>query len=162
MTALKLPNSVASQQDLTALILEVHTYAKWFSHVMVKQQVHVGQMGEPPPVSEAAGQLLHAWAAGQPLSQQRLDELLAALEEFKTTAPSITITLAAPAPGDLKQTLTAWCRQNIAPSILVTFKFNATLLGGMVVRYGSHVLDWSFRRQILAARGNFPGILRRV
>ena len=53
------------------------------------------------------------------------------------------------------------CRP-VAPDVLVNFQFNATILGGMVVRYGSHVYDWSFRRQILAKRDTFPEVLRRV
>jgi hypothetical protein len=149
-------------QDLTSLTLEVREYARWFSQSSVKQRMHVGHISDAPALTPAATELIQQWSAQKPLSQQRLDELIATLEGFKATAPSMTITLAAPAPGDLKQTLVGWCRQNISPDTLVTFKFNATILGGMVVHYGSHVFDWSFRRQILAARAKFPEILRRV
>jgi len=62
----------------------------------------------------------------------------------------------------IQKNLVNWCRENIAPNILITFQFNATLLGGMVIRHGSNIFDWSFRRQILAARNNFPEVLRRV
>jgi hypothetical protein len=154
---LQLASSVSSLQDVTALLLEVHGYAKWFSQTEIKKQVHAEHMSEPPVLSPAASQLLQ-----QVGSQQALDELIRALEELKNTAPSMTITLAAPAPGDLKQSLVAWCRENISPNILVNFRFNATILGGMVVRYGSHVFDWSFKRQLLANRAHFPEVLRRV
>lgn len=162
MATLQLPNSIASMQDLTALILEVREYAKWFSHAVVKMHVNGTQIPKPPSVSEAASELIHTWGTQQQLNQKSLEQLVDTLEDFKRTAASMTITLAAPPPNDLKETLVGWCRKNIAPHILVTFKFNATILGGMVVRYGSHVFDWSFRREILAQRSRFPEVLRSV
>jgi F0F1-type ATP synthase delta subunit len=50
----------------------------------------------------------------------------------------------------------------VAPNMLVDFKFNSTMLGGMVVQYGSHIYDWSFRQRILDARDKFPEVLRSV
>ena len=96
------------------------------------------------------------------IDQHMLDELIATLEVYRKTATTVTITLAAPATSEIKKTLVNWCRHNISADILVSFQFNATILGGMVVRHGSRVFDWSFKRQILAARANFPEVLRRV
>jgi F0F1-type ATP synthase delta subunit len=84
------------------------------------------------------------------------------LEDFSDSAPRVTVTLAAPAPNSLKQTIALWFRENIAPNTLVNFKFNSTILGGMVVVYGSRIYDWSFRRQILVSREKFPEVLRNV
>lgn len=159
---LSLPNTMSSPQDLSAAIIEIREYARWFSHDAIKRRVNSTHLTEPPTISTIAQQLLDGWTARQALSQERLDSLVSSLEELKDNAPSLTITLAAPPTSDIKQTLVAWCRQNIASDILVTFSFNATLLGGMVIRYGSRIFDWSFRRQILAARANFPEVLRRV
>jgi hypothetical protein len=159
---LKLPDSVCSRQDLAALLLEVKDYARWFSHATIKKQVDAGYKPTPTAVSPAAAELIHAWGAKKSLSTTSLDELIALLKDCTDHAPSITITLAAPAPGDVKSRIVAWCRNNIRPDILVTFQFNATLLGGMVVRFGSHIADWSFRREILAARERFPEVLRHV
>jgi F0F1-type ATP synthase delta subunit len=160
---LNLQDKVLSPQDLKALIFEIRKYARWYAQTAVKMQ-RAGDNGsyEPPAISHPAIGLLREWNEQQPLSKEHLEELLAAMEAFKDTAPQITITLAAPAPGSLKQALARWCRQYIDPNILIEFKFNATLLGGMVVRYGSHVHDWSFKRQIMAARNRFPEVLRRV
>jgi hypothetical protein len=162
VTALQMPNSVSSMEDVTALALEVRDYARWFSHAVVKMHVNGTQIPKPPVVSPATSELIHDWGTKQPLNQKSLDNLITALEDFKLHAATMTITLAAPAGGDLKQQLVGWCRQNISADVLVNFRFNATLLGGMVVRLGSHVFDWSFRRQILASRDKFPEILRRV
>jgi hypothetical protein len=159
---LQLPSSVSSLQDVTALVLEVREYARWYSHDAIKKQVSVKHTSEPPVISPGAKELIRNFSSSKTLTRQNLDDLIDTLETFKDTAPTLSITLAAPPPGDLKQTLVAWCRQNIASDVLVTFHFNSTILGGMVIRYGSRVFDWSFKRQILAARGNFPEVLRNV
>ena len=90
------------------------------------------------------------------------DDLILELEAAKKTAPLITITLAAPATKDVKQALVSSCRSHIADDALVTFKFNSSLCGGMVLQHGSRVFDWSFRRQILANRTKFTEVLRSV
>lgn len=158
----KLPDSVASSQDLTSLIREVREYSRWFTHESIKKRVNAKHTSEPPIISAGATDVLQAWESKKPLSLNTLAELIDTLNEYCDDAPSITITLAAPPTGSIKTTLVAWCRENIAPNILVSFRFNSTLLGGMVVRYGSRIFDWSFRRQILAARDKFPEVLRRV
>jgi F0F1-type ATP synthase delta subunit len=162
MMELRLPNSVSSSQDVSALIRDIRLFAQWFSHNMVKQKVGSKKITSQPELSAVAVEMLRDWGAKEQLSQKRLDDLLEQLEKFKKTAPTLTITLAAPASGDLKQTLVGWCRKNIAANVLVDFRFNSTLLGGMVVRQGSRVFDWSFRRQILASKSKFAKALRDV
>jgi F0F1-type ATP synthase delta subunit len=159
---LQLHDSVSSPQDLKAVISEVQQYAAWFAHVAVKKRLEIDGGFEPPAISPAANALIQEYAGNKPLSRELLDELIAALKAFEDTAASITITLAAAPSNGLKKELVVWCRKHIEPNILVNFRFNSTLLGGMVVHYGSHIYDWSFQRQILAARGRFPEVLRRV
>ncbi len=159
---LVLPASVSSSQDLLALTLEVRNYAQWYSHNTIKARTQSARGSQVPSLSPVTIELVRSWSGGQLLDAKSLDALIVALEAFRTTAPVVTITLAAPAAGELKQTLVAWCRQNVADNALVSFRFNATLLGGMVVRYGSRVFDWSFRREILANRSKFTEVLRNV
>jgi hypothetical protein len=159
---LNLQNSVSSPQDLKEIILDTRQYAKWFAQATIKKQVTNNTPNEPPALSEAAVTVITDWAKEAPLNQKRLDELITALDNLADTSPRITITLAAVPANSLKKMLVEWCRENITPNILVDIHFNSTLLGGMVVQYGSHVYDWSFRRQILAAREHFPEVLRRV
>lgn len=159
----ELNDAVASPQDLQALIHEVHDYARWYGHNAIKKQAHAKHpTSEQPELTPATKAVLHDWQAKQPLSRSSLDELIRNLERHLHDAPTLTITLAAPPTTDIKKLLTSWCRQNITPNILVRFEFNQGLLGGLVVRYGSHIFDWSFRRQILAERAKFPEVLRRV
>lgn len=159
---LVLPASISSPQDLLALTIDVRAYSRWFSHNTIKAKASATRGAQPPAVSPLTIELIRNWTGSELLSQESLDELISALEKFRDTAPTLTITLAAPAGGELRNTLVAWCRTNIAPNILVSFRFNATLLGGMVVRYGSRVFDWSFRREIIANRAKFTEALRNV
>jgi hypothetical protein len=158
----KLPDSISSLQDLTSLQLELKEYARWFAHDAMKKRVTATSTSPAPVISPAAHEVIRDWHAKHAETQQSLDELIQTLDNYKKAATTITITLAAPPTADIKKTLVNWCRVNIAPNILVSFQFNSTLLGGMVVRYGSRVFDWSFRRQLLASRNIFPEILRRV
>jgi F0F1-type ATP synthase delta subunit len=158
----RLPNTVSSQQDLSALTFEIREYAKWFAHNAIKAKVHAKNVTPPPTLSPSALELVRSAGGTKLLDQKVLDELILELEDAKKTAPTITVTLAAPATGDVKQNLVAACRQHINDNALVTFKFNAGLCGGMVISYGSHVFDWSFRRQILENRASFAEVLRRV
>ena len=91
-----------------------------------------------------------------------LDELITELERISQHAPTITITLVAPAPAEVKKTLVAWCRQSLHPDMLVSLRFNATILGGMVVRSRSQIYDWSWKRSIMNNRHRFAEVLNRV
>jgi F0F1-type ATP synthase delta subunit len=159
---LSLPDTIASTQDLTALLLELQQYTHWFTHQAIKQRVTNVKQSAQPELSVAAATLIRNQAGAHPLTQAQLDSLIATLSAYRDSAPTITITLAAPPTASLKTSLVAWCRANIAADILISFQFNGSLLGGMVVRYGSRVFDWSFRRDILGSRARFPEVLRRV
>lgn len=159
---LRLPNGVASLKDLTDIQLELREYARWFAHESIKKRVNVKHSVDPPALSTEAKELIHTISAHEPISSDSLDELIKTLEEYKNTAPTITFTVAATPNSVVKNNLVNWCRINVSPNILVTFQFNSTILGGAVIRIGSKVYDWSFKRQILAARQQFPEVLRRV
>jgi hypothetical protein len=162
MMTFKLPDSIASPQDLIALQLELHEYAKWYMHESIKKHVEAKNGSSMPVLSSPALACLRAWHSEETLSPGSLEALVKQLELLRTNARVISLTLAAPVTGVVRKILVSWCRDNIAPNILVNFQFNSTLLGGMVVRYGSRVFDWSFRRQILNAHTTFPEVLRRV
>jgi hypothetical protein len=157
-----LQDNLSSRQDLKAVILEIRSYAKWYNQTSVKMRVSGGGDYEQPQFTQAAKEIVMDWNKQNTINAKSLDDLIAELENALAGAPNITITLAAPPPGSLKKLLTQWCRQNIAPDILVDFAFNSTMLGGMVVRYGSHIYDFSFRMQILSSLQKFPEVLRNV
>jgi hypothetical protein len=155
-------NHVLSEQDLKAVILEVKKYATWFNQTAVKMKVTNNNSYDIPSISTPATNIINEWLNGNPPNPKSLDELIVALEDFASSAPRVSVTLAAPPTNSLKLTIATWFRQNISPNTLVNFKFNSTILGGMVVVHGSRIYDWSFRRQILATREKFPEVLRNV
>ena len=160
--SIALPDTIASNQDLTALILDVKDYAKWYAHESVKQQVNVATSQHPVELSAVAVEVIRTWSSSEPLTRARLDLLISELEAYQKQAPTITVTLAAPATRGITSKIVGWCRANISSTILVSFDFNATLLGGMVVRSGSHIYDWSTRRMILDNRSKLPEVLKHV
>jgi ATP synthase delta (OSCP) subunit len=158
-----LPNNIHSPADLQALILEIEAYRRWFMAASLKKRVSAtAVVVQPPALSPASIDLIGQIQRKQQLNIEGLEVLAASLKSLEKSSPHITITLAAPPPMGLQKTIIAWCREQLAPNVLVSFKFNATLLGGMVVQSGSHVFDWSLRRNILANRQKFPEVLRHV
>lgn len=161
--SLTLPNNIWSPEDLKELISDLKHYAKWLASYSIKQRVSSSnQPAEPPTLSPLAVSMLHGLYDRHALSQAGVDKLIADLEAVAVVAPRIHFTFAAAPSNGLKRDVVKWCRDNVSHDALVSFSFNATILGGMVVRYGSHIFDWSFRRQILANRAKFPEVLRRV
>lgn len=158
----KIPDTIASAQDLASLVLEIKDYAKWFEHESIKLHVNAKHVSKSPELSPSASELIHELGNQKAINQTNLDELIETLKEYSTSAPTITITLAAPATNEIKRNLVGWFRKNITSNVLVDFKFNATILGGMVVHAGSRIFDWSFRRQILANRNKIPEALHHV
>jgi hypothetical protein len=160
---LKLPDTIASEQDIAVLAAEIKSYAKWYAHEAIKRRVSgTSSSKNEPDLSPAAREVLRALDQASGLGRQSFEQLIKMLESYAKSSPTVLITLAAPATAPVKTKLIGWCRQNIADNVLVSFKYNSTILGGLVVRYKSRVFDWSFRRQILESAHNFPEVLRRV
>jgi len=159
---LTLPETVASDQDLAALLSDVHTYAKWASRELIKQKVAGKSTGTQPALSPEAAAVIRSWGGGKALTAASIDSLVKALESYKKSAPTITITLAAVPSGEVKSKLVGWCRKNIDARVLISFRLNRNILGGMVVAYGSHIHDWSFRRKLMDAPKPFHEVLRSV
>lgn len=159
---LVMPDSVASAQDLATVLADVQAYAKWASRELIKQKVAGKSAGAQPTLSPEAAEIIRSWSGGKDMTSASIDSLVKALEDYKKSAPSVTITLAAVPSGEVKIKLVAWCRKNLSPNILVSFRLNRNILGGLVVAYGSHIHDWSFRRKLLEAEKPFTEVLHSV
>ncbi len=157
-----LPAQIVSPQDLTLVIREIADYIAWATHETIKQRVGAATRSQTPEVSPAATELLSNWTKQNGNSVESYRQLTETLERIAKQAPTITITLAGPAPQVVREHLVTWCRQNLSRHVLVTFKFNRTLLGGMVVRAGSHIYDWSLHRRLMEHGRKFTEVLARV
>ncbi len=145
------------------VIREIQDYTAWATHETIKQKIGTkSPLTAAPELSVAATQLVSAWGNSEGATAESYRQLIEVLERIAKSAPTITITLAGPAPQRVKETLVAWCRQNLSNNVLVTFKFNRTLLGGMVVRAGSHIYDWSLHRKLMDNGRSFTEVLARV
>lgn len=159
-----LPTTIASIRDLQAVIQELQQLEQWTMQQTVRTTIQIKRRSKivEPQLSDMAKQALHNWQQKHDLTPRSLQQLTRELETQRLHAKTITIILAAPVTQPLREKLIAWCRESISPQIFVNFEFNRSLLGGMVVRTGSKIHNWSFRSQILASSGAFPEILRHV
>lgn len=158
-----LPASIVSPQDLTLVIREVKEYTAWATHETIKHKAGAKKpLTLQPELSPAATELISAWSKAHGATADSFRQLTEALERIAKSAPTLTITLADAAPQQVKESLVAWCRENLSGNVLVTFKFSRTLLGGMVVRAGSRIFDWSLHRRLTEHGREFTGVLKNV
>ncbi len=157
-----LPSSIISPQDLTIAIHEVQDYSAWAHHETIKQKVGAHKPTVAPELNPATAELLGGWSKVNGTTADSYRQLIESLEHIANHAPTITITLAAPAPQQVKEHIVAWCRHSLAESVLVTFSFNSTILGGLVVRAGSHIYDWSLHRRLIDSAHSFTEVLNHV
>lgn len=154
---------LSSPMRLTQVEGELQQYALWYAHSKIQRQVGAGNStADAPKLSVPTLALLAEVQKEQAITGDSFDDIIARLKTITQTAPSVTVTLAAAPSEGLKQTIVSWMRTQVDPNALVTFQLNSAMLGGLVVRLGSHMYDWSFRRQILDKKGQFAEVLNRV
>ena len=159
---LKLNNQIVSSEDLKDVIAELQEYAKWFNHASILAKVSKRKSETKFDLSDPFSNLIEQWQDGKPLTIDSLDNLISNLKDYLAKTPKIRITLAAMPPLGIKKSLVDWCRANVSQALLVDFRYNSSLIGGMVVNVGSHTYDWSFKRQLLASKDKLDEVIKRV
>ena len=159
---LKLASQVVSSEDLKALMNEITDYAKWYRHNEIKMRVTKKLAEGKPVLSEPAADMLAQITKHGALSADMIDALLKELNVQFRTMPRVRITLAAMPSNAVKHKLAGWCRDNISPVLLIDFRYNAAILGGMVINLGSRTFDWSFRSRLLASQDKLGEAFSRV
>ena len=154
---LALPMSLYSSDQLSAVAEELH-------HVAVKlgqKRRHdpKAQVEELSPLAAAALELLPPASRADDAA---IEQLRVQLERMATAAPVVTLVLAGAATSRLKQELVAWLRQNVHAGLLVNFRVNPDIAGGVVIRSTNHLYDCSFRRLLLAESHAFTKVLEHV
>lgn len=159
-----IPAGVTSISDLQSLIREVQLFEQWVIQQSVRSGVRTKRHTKltEPEISDITKQALRSWQEAHELSARSLQQMSRELEAQKLQAKTITIILAAPVTPPIKERIVTWCRASIGDHVFVNFEFSRSLLGGMIVRTGSKIHDWSYRSQILAGRNAFPEVLRNV
>lgn len=154
---LKLPADIHSADQLQFCAEELRRYAA--------AAAGAARAEESPPLPELSpeSQILQGLLpASERQNSQSLEDLRLEIEKLITQWPSVSITLAAPAPRALKAELTGWLRQNIRPDLLVSFNVNPDIAGGMLIRTTNRVFDFSFRKLLLARPARFTEVLENV
>jgi hypothetical protein len=158
---LQLPSKIATPQQIEDVIMDLEKYAKWFSQASIKMKGKI-EIGDPPQISNEAVKLLDQVTSADDITTKKIDGLINSLLDIKDDSPRLTLTLAARPTQDTKVQLIEWCRTNLSDQVLVDFKMDRRLLGGMTVQYGSHIYDWSFQKLINQNADKLPGMLRNV
>jgi hypothetical protein len=135
-----LPNEVYSPDQLSAITMELRAYIG-AKHDAARRSDHGGAL--EPAVSSALRSIIDS--AGN----SSADQLLSDMEQLLKSAPTIHVITAAKPNSTLKQQITNWFRTEIHPSAMLTFAERRDLGGGVIVRAGSHIYDFSFKRKIL-------------
>lgn len=144
-----LPATVASRQDVARLRTEVERYRSWIQQYKNAMKRDIRYQHEQPALSDAATILIRQWLE----ANQTLDALIVELATIAKTAPSITLTLVGPAPASVQAQLVGWARSHLSEQMLVEFRWNAQILGGIVARTDTSIYDWSHRQLLMASRG---------
>ena len=158
---LQLPSKIATPKQIDDVVMDLETYAKWFLHASVKMQGSI-DIGKPPQISSEAVELLNQVTSADDITTKKIDGLINSLLDIKDDSPRLTLTLADRPAEATKVKLIEWCRANLADQILVDFKMDRRLLGGMTAQCGSHIYDWSFQKLINQNANKLPGVLRNV
>ena len=142
--SLTLPESIASRQDVRKLRTEIERYQAWSAQYQNAAKRDILYQAEQPHLSDAASSLIRAWLA----DKDSLDDLRKELDSLAASSPSVTVVLAAAPQPQTQQAIVKWLRTELSPVVLVTFRWNSRLLGGMVLQTDTKVLDWSFRSML--------------
>ncbi len=145
---LTLPATIASRQDVMRLRTEVERYRSWMDQYENAAKRSVTYQNEQPMLSEGASLMIRQWLD----SKQLLTDMIKNLADIAASAPSMTLTLAGPPPASVQASLVTWVRENIDPAMLVEFRWNTRILGGIIAKTDTGFHDWSYRDRLLANR----------
>ena len=159
----KLPDSIYSLEQLEAIIFELREYVDWSRSAAIKRQVTAKADEQAPPAwSHEMQAVVASYGDGKPLSTADVEELIKELKTYKKNAPVVHLTLAGmPGPAQ-RAKLMAWFREHVNPAVMLSFGANRAILGGMVIRAGSHIYDMSWRREFLAGRDKLVEVVSNV
>ena len=154
--AIRLPDSIYSQNQVGVALAELHTYAGHLRDSLARAKI------ESQPIDIAPSPFLDALFTATNSDKKVLsgvETLITELEDLRRTAPTVHITLAAFPDESMKMTITKWFRQ-IHPEVFVAFGTRSDIVGGMILRTSSTIHDFSYRTQLLSHRNRISEILR--
>ncbi len=155
-----LPNNVYSPDQVSTVILDLNTYQGELRDSLAREKTKSKKTETPEPTA-LLEDVLDAAGIDHP-TPDLLEALRKVLETMLAKAPVAHITLAALPRLPIKTKFAAWFRQEISPSMLLTFAVRTDIGGGAVVQTGSHVYDFSYRNLLMANKAKLAEIAARV
>ena len=154
----KLGPTILSRDDLELLCLEVAKIIE----TLHEQSLIKGKTTTAPALVLSSGLLdVLARKPSDPAPAfPELQKVQLWLEEVKTSAPEIRLTLPALPAVPLKSDIVAWFRDNIHPLAIFKFEYNRAIAGGFVIRTGSVIHDFSFRKALLTNSGAMVKVMK--
>lgn len=143
-----LPIDLHSPDQLSAIMLELYQHISVLRDAKAQAKTAGKVTSEIPILSGLLLEVLHN-AAVATNNLTAAEQLLEQLEIVRSKAPVVRATLAAIPNRDIKQQITMWFREQVHPHVLLTFTTRSDIGGGILLQAGSHIYDFSFRKQIL-------------
>lgn len=140
-----LPNDVYSPDQLSELTMELREYIGALRDTTLRNQASKTAKKTSLPTMSALLKLVFENVSDGVTPEAMLRELEAMLKN----APTVHLMLAAQPSKEMRRQLVLWFRVEIHPTTLLTFSERHDLGGGIVVRAGSHVYDFSFKRKVV-------------
>lgn len=137
MAKLVLPVEVEDAEQLELVAEELQTAA-----------ANAASYGSGSGLSPAAQQLVEGLAVRKRTDAAAWRELADQLQQHVEAAPVVHVGLAAAPDAQLRAELVGWFRREAHPGVLVQFRLQPDIAGGMVVRTTNKVHDFSFRRRL--------------
>lgn len=138
-----LPAEIYSPEQISELSMELKSYIDARATRNVQQRAGADI---PPPAMSPDLRMLYERALD---NMETPETLLSQLESLMKKAPVVHLIFAAQPGAELKKQLTLWFRTEIHPEMLITYTVRRDVGGGVMMRAGSSIYDFTFRRKIL-------------
>ena len=162
----KLNDNIISSEDLKDIIEELKIFLTNYRHQKVKNKILKKSLDTKVPdfnnLTVESIRIIRTFLNQKDMSESNIDQLIHQLEKYLDQCLKIRITLADIPTLSVKKSLVSWCRENVSENILIDFRFNRYILGGMVVSFKSHTYDWSFRQKIIANQDKLYEVIQSV
>ena len=152
---LKIPDNMASKQDIT----HVHRELRTFTDEVVQSIMRHDDPVKYPPISDSLRNL--AMENQADLRDPKVcDNLLLQLEEVKHSSPTVHISFPADPSREVLQKLVKWFRKEVDPKIFIQIGLQPTIAAGVVLRTPNKTFDFSLRKHLYKNREKLIEVLK--
>lgn len=147
---LKLPDFIYSHEQIGLYLLQLDHYKTILLKEKVKGTSALGPGTEKRGnISPELKKYVDSATSGKPATQELLEEVYKFLKKAHDTGPRLHLTLATLPNETFKRDMVAWARQNIDELALVSFNYDRSIVGGVIVRTRNKIFDFSYSKKLL-------------